>query len=291
MTIKQRMLFIALAPPGMQPTAMTHNMPVNRTLGAVMRLMLKLPNAYDADWGELEDYVLQDYYNQNLDPDLLVCQVPFPGCVIAVSRNITVEIDGELRKGDEVAVSAIAKWISNTMFIQRNNQDEPISRRYSRYLQTGAWQFEPMQVTNMDVGITYHSDDSELGKRLVELLSEQGLECSVRVANRDGSCSFNGDHPSPAEEGRALIIMISQTTQKDSWLAYDVGSAWAIGRPVVPILLGEWDTEPPNILAPYQRLYWDDGQEKIINELVELLGPEPDSLSDLFAKDKSPAPG
>ncbi len=278
---KTRMLFIALAPPGTTPTAMTQNMPVNQTLGSVMEFMLTIPGAYDADWGALDDYVLQDLYKQDLDPGILVSQVPFPGCVIAVSRRSAVEFNGDTLTGDR-AVAAVTQWIANILYAQRNDQDDPISRRYARYLQSWAWQFEPTPITRMDVGLTYHEADSEAGIRLVDLLTAQGLQCSVRVASQDGSCTMDENSSSPAEDGRALVILISEATRNDPWMAYDIGAAWALGIPVVPVLIGTWDTEPPNILAPYQRLYWDDNQEGVLEELTSLLGPAPESLKDLL---------
>jgi hypothetical protein len=72
--------------------------------------------------------------------------------------------------------------------------------------------------------------------------------------------------------------MISPQTQHDPWVAYDIGVAWASGIPVVPVLIGKWDAEPPNILAPYQRLSWETQRDRLVTELVELLDLTPWSL-------------
>ena len=54
-----------------------------------------------------------------------------------------------------------------------------------------------------------------------------------------------------------MVVLVSQAHKDDPWMAHDVGAAWAAGIPVVPVLVGKWDSEPPNILAPYQRIQWD----------------------------------
>lgn len=286
---RQRTIFVVLAPAGTTETAMAHHMDVNQTLSSVMQIMLALPQAFqsDAEWGSLDTYAMTDLYGQSLEPDLLVRQVPFPGCVIAVSRKGTVEMKGDKLSGDDAA-AVVAHSIVMKLLAYRKGEEDPVARRYARYIQSGFWRFEPTPITEMDLGLTYHEADEGAGTRLAELLTKKGLRCSVRVAKSDGSSSGVESNHSPAEDARALVVMISQATKDDPWIAYDVGAAWATSIPVVPVLVGKWDAEPPNILSPYQRLSWDEQQERIVGELVELLDLTPLSLADLVQDDSEP---
>ena len=274
-----RTIFVVLAPAGASPTAMSHNMPVDQRLTEVLQMMLALPGAFKSqgDWGSIDTYRLEDLYGQDLDPNLLVRQVPFPGCVIAVSKGGAVKVGEQTVRGDEAA-AMVARSIAMNLLAQKEDEEDPLARRYARYIKSGAWRYEPTPVTGLDVGLSYHDTDSGAGALLLEMLRAKGLRCRARVVNRDGSSSGLAESHSPAEDARALVVMISPQTQHDPWVAYDIGVAWASGIPVVPVLIGKWDAEPPNILAPYQRLNWETQRERLVTELVELLDLTPWSL-------------
>ena len=78
-----------------------------------------------------------------------------------------------------------------------------------------------------------------------------------------------------AEGVRALAVLVSQRHRDEPWMAYDVGAAWAAGIPVVPIIVGRWTVELPDLLGPYQRVAWSGNGEAATAELLKLLHLEP----------------
>ena len=276
-----RTVFVVLAPAGSMPSAMAHNVPVNQTLESMLQVMLALPATVQSeeDWGTVDGYLLCDLYGQDISPAILAQNVPFPGVVIAAAKTGRVQLRGEMLEG-EAAAAAVANSISMTLLAQREDKEDKVSTRYARFIQGGHWRFEPTPITAVDVGLTYHSSNRRPAAQLLELLGAKGLRCNVRVVKRDGSSSGPEAGRSPSQDARALVVMISQAHKDDPWIAHDIGAAWAEGIPVVPVLVGKWDSEPPNILAPYQRILWDKQREKLVNELVVELGLTPWSPAD-----------
>jgi hypothetical protein len=276
-----RTVFVVLAPAGHEPTAMSHNVPVNQTVESMLQVMLALPAGFQTgdDWGTLDSYRVLDLYGQAVRTDVLVVNVPFPGVIIAVSKLGKVQAGGETLSGEEAA-TAVAHSISMSLLAQREDKDDKVSRRYARFLQGGYWRFEPTPITAVDVGLTYHIANRRPAGQLVELLKARGLRCNARVVKSDGRSSGLDGGRSPSENARALVVLVSQAHKDEPWIAHDVGAAWASGIPVVPVLIGKWDSEPPNILAPYQRINWDRQREKLVHELVVQLGLTPWSPAD-----------
>jgi hypothetical protein len=284
-----RTVFIVLAPPGSVPTAMAHNVPVNQTLESMLQVMLALPATFQSqeDWGPLDAYLLCDLYGQEISPAILAQNVPFPGVVIAASKEGRVQLRGEMLEG-EAAAAAVANSISMSLLAQREDKEDKVSTRYARFIQGGYWRFEATPITAVDVGLTYHTGNRRAAAQLLDLLEAKGLRCKVRVVRNDGSTSGPEAARSPSQDARALVVVMSQAHKDDPWIAHDIGAAWAEGIPVVPVLVGKWDKEPPNILAPYQRIIWDKQREKLVNELVAQLGLTPWSPADAVA-DQAPA--
>jgi hypothetical protein len=188
----------------------------------------------------------------------------------------------------EAAAAAVANSISMSLLAQREDKEDKVSTRYARFIQGGYWRFEPTPITAVDVGLTYHTGNRRAAAQLLELLEAKGLRCKVRVVRNDGSTTGLEAARSPSQDARALVVVMSQAHKDDPWIAHDIGAAWAEGIPVVPVLVGKWDKEPPNILAPYQRIIWDKQREKLVNELVAQLGLTPWSPADAVA-DQAPA--
>jgi hypothetical protein len=276
--VEERTIFIVIVPPGEEPTALSQNIPVNDTLGRVLGIILALPKAYDpeADWGSLEDYVLHDLYGQHLDLRFRVRQVPSPGCVIAVSTKTQIELKSETLTGEE-AWDYLHRSIAMKLRLQRKDDDDPLMRRYLRYIQSGHWRYEPTPITGKDIGLVFHEANHEQGAIVLDKLVERGLHCSVRISRADGSCIKQECNRTPAEDVRALVVLMDQVTQNDPWIVYDVGAGWASGIPVVPILIGEWKTKRLDIIAPYQWLRWEELQENAVTELMAFLDLVPAS--------------
>jgi hypothetical protein len=270
-----RSIFLVLAARGYEPTAAVYELPLNQPLREVLELALAFLRMKGVDaLGSADDYALRDLYGERLDPGLLIRHVPFPGCVLAVSRTGATKVGDQVVEGDEAA-AVVARSLAMKLLAQREDEEDKLLTRYGRFIRSGFWRFEPTPITDIDVGVTCHAEHGGLARGLVLSLEAKGLRCRARVANADGSSSGIEPGRSPAESARALVVMIGQATGNDPWLAYDTGAAWAAGIPVVPVLVGKWTGEPPDILAPYQRLSWDAQQERLVNDLVELLDLTP----------------
>ena len=278
-----RTIFFVMAAQGFEPSGAMYNMPLNQTLRDTIQLALAFLERGGARLGSADDYVVRDLYGQQLDQRMLIRQVPFPGCVIVVARTGVAKAGGQILEGDEAA-SAVAQSIAMKLLAQREDDDDKLLARYARFVRGGFWRFEPTPVTDIDVAVTCHADDSEQATQLIAAFEARGLRCHARIADRENGATETS--PSPAGKARALVALVSESTRDNPWLAYDTGAAWAADIPVVPVLIGAWTMEPPDILAPYQRLNWEAQHERLVNDLVGMLDLTPSVLGTPSTRDR-----
>jgi len=100
---------------------------------------------------------------------------------------------------------------------------------------------------------SYAQADKDFASELGQELSELGYEVWVGSETLLWGESLFERTQDALRAADAVVILLSQSSLKSQWLAFEVGAAVAQGKRVLPIQLGKL-TEPLNV--PIQQFQW-----------------------------------
>jgi hypothetical protein len=87
-----------------------------------------------------------------------------------------------------------------------------------------------------DVFLSYAEDDAPLATAIREALESEGLCCfmaktDVRLADR-----WEDSIRSALISSKRLVILLTPRSVRRRWVLLEIGAAWALGKPIVPVL-------------------------------------------------------
>lgn len=162
-----------------------------------------------------------------------------------VSSSRFQELVEELRRhGDERNASEIVHRLFNlrkASRLPRLVQVEPSPARVPRF--------------NYDVFVSYAPSDREIAKAIVKALSDAGLAVYTGQEMLRAGQDWGKSLRDALMSSREVCLIVSPQALASAWIMAELGAAWALGKPVVPVLVSpvrHEDMPPP--LAVFQAI-------------------------------------
>ena len=124
-----------------------------------------------------------------------------------------------------------------------------------------------------DLFISYATADADVAGELRDQLVARGLKCFM--AEKDVNLAENWQEPIRFAliGSKRVLILCTPESCKSSWLLMETGAAWALGKPLIPLLFG---VDGAALIEPIRRhqarVIRTMGQrEALVNELTATL--------------------
>ncbi|HKA67851.1 MAG TPA: TIR domain-containing protein [Actinomycetes bacterium] len=238
------------------------------TLRAVVGANAAVYNFQRAESGshmstDADEYDMFSWHLQRLPGAARVAQVPRPGVLLAVHR------DAPSRIGDaEAGTMAVALQLRREL-----ERDEEVSARFFDFMDTPAARWPAVPLTERDLLVSHDAADAAVVGQLVEQLGAASLTC-LAVERPVLTISTEGDDWRRGLATSAVLVsVIGPSSVDEPALHREAGAAWALGRAIVPALVGVAPERLHYLLSRYQVRQIDTAQARtaLASELAEFM--------------------
>jgi hypothetical protein len=209
---------------------------------------------------QVGDYALFAWDWRELDPRTRVNQIPRPGVVLALHRSHAQE------GGEDTGFGALLVEIKRLLVDPKGGSD-----KMRRHLE-GPWsRWRPQPLSRTDVLVIATADDEAVVSRLEAKLDALDLSHLRAVRAPNGGL---GDATARQQlvDSQVALCVLSSASLDDPRILCEAGACWALGKPIVPVLIGLTREQLPRNLAAYQAVVADDpGALELLSTQVAML--------------------
>ena len=171
-------------------------------------------------------------------PDFIrMYEVPAPGIVIAIHRS------------PGGANSASAYGIRKLL---EQNKDHLYGQRIDRFLASSEAKFEPIPIAKHDVFLSHSVKDAPVVKEITERLERAGLTTFLAPRDLPGGAVWTQELRDALASSRLGLLLLTPSSLGSDWVMCEVGALWALGKNIVPALIGVRPDKVPEILSTFQ---------------------------------------
>ena len=204
-----------------------------------------------------------DLYSWDLNqlPDhLKFYEVPRPGIVLAVSS--------ELQKDDTASAAFGAKYELERIAIHK------FSDRVKKFMASPDVNVEGVPVARHDVFLSYSTKDKDIASGLLGDLQHAGLTCFTAEQGLHAGVVWTQSLRDAIGSSRIGLLLLTPHSMQSSWVMCEVGALWALGKPIVPALIGATIADAPDILTAFQAkpIESESQRQTFIRDLARLCG-------------------
>jgi hypothetical protein len=212
---------------------------------------------------DADEYDLFSWHLQRLPGAARVAQVPRPGVLLAVHR------EAPNRVGDAGAgTMALALQLRREL-----ERDEDVSVRFFDFMDTPAARWPAVPLSDRDLLVSYDAMDAAVVAQLVEQLSAASLTCLAVERPALATSTEGDDWRRGLATSAVLVSVIGRSSVDKPALHREAGAAWALGRAIVPALIGVEPDRLHYLLSRYQVRQIDTSEARaaLASELAEFM--------------------
>ena len=135
-------------------------------------------------------------------------------------------------------------------------------------------------MSRADVFISYKSEEESIARRIREVLEANGISCWMAPDSIPVGSNYMKQIPQAIENCKAMVVVISQKSQKSTWVKNEFSEAISKNKLIIPYVIQDCELEDEFAfsLSTMQQVFaWKDEEKalaKIVHDIRESLGEE-----------------
>ncbi len=119
------------------------------------------------------------------------------------------------------------------------------------------------ETSRFDIFLSYSAKDRSQAKQLSELLQQSNLKVYFADKNLEGGSPFTDEIRAALHDSRELWVLATPSSVDSVWVATEWGTAWALQRRIVPILLNVTKDRLPDRLRALHAVSFSKVTEEV----------------------------
>ena len=223
-----------------------------------------------------------------MDERLLVTQLLTIGVAARKKGPNTFAYPSEDADLNCIGVATLAKWLPEMSPMVANVEpcftstgagfrfqvtDDAV-RMLANTAEFDSWLNKLVPLTpEFDLFISYAKADADVAGELRDRLVARGLKCFMAEKEVDAAENWQESVRFALIGSQRVLILCTPESSKSAWVLMETGAAWALGKPLIPLLFGIDDAALIDPIRRHQaRVIRTMGQrEALVNELTSAL--------------------
>lgn len=121
-----------------------------------------------------------------------------------------------------------------------------------------------------DIFISYSHRDSQLANSLYSKFNTAGLRCFLAEKDIAAADKWENKIRDVLRASQRILLLITPNSKDSHWVVAEAGAAWALDKPLIPVLAYVDSSELITPIASYQarRIHTPEEIENLVNELA-----------------------
>ncbi len=132
-----------------------------------------------------------------------------------------------------------------------------------------------------DAFISYKSEEENYAKRVRDVLEANGISCWMAPDSIPAGSDYMNQIPKAINECRVMIVLLSEKSQRSTWVRNEFSQAVTKGKMVIPYVIQDCPIEDDfafSMSTMQQVFAWKDEEaalQKIVRDIRDALGEDP----------------
>lgn len=119
------------------------------------------------------------------------------------------------------------------------------------------------QNLRFDIFLSYSAKDIDQARQLSELIQQSDLKVFFAQKDIEGGSPFTDEIRAALHESREVWVLATHNSINSVWVATEWGTAWALQRRIVPVLVDITSDQLPDRLRAHHAVQWSHIAEEI----------------------------